>query len=535
MEPITLRELVETCAKKFGELTAFQTKRNERYQKYSYKQVYELASNLAAKLKEIGVCAKDRVAILSENRPEWGISYLAVAAIGAINVPLDARLTRAEVEGLLSDSGATLIIISRELANQHKFSLRSILMEEIEGLAAREMLKENISPDDLAAIIYTSGTTGVPKGVMLTHKNIISDVVATTRLFDLGPRDNFLSVLPLHHTFEATAGFLGPFYMGCTITYAESLKSHNLLKNMQETGVTVMCGVPLLYNLFYQGILREVEEKGQIAKGLFSALMGISRILPFKAIRRKIFSMIHKKLGGKIRFWVSGGAAIDPEVIRGFEIFGITILQGYGLTESAPILTCCTLEDNKIGSVGKAISIVEIKITSEGEICARGPNIMQGYYKRPDLTAEIIKEGWLYTGDVGFVDKEGHVFITGRIKDIIVTGSGVNVYPDELEFLLNKTPGILESCILGVKVKEGVRKGMEDVWAIVVPDREYFKKKNISLDQVEQTIRESVNKLNQKLTGYKRIANVILRDQELPKTTTRKVRKFQVRKEMGIS
>jgi len=530
----TLKDLIEQSADKFRDHTAFQIKRSNQYQKYSFKKVYELASNLSAHLKKSGINPKDRVAILSENRPEWGISYLAVASRGAVSVPIDARLTREEIENLLTDSDAKVIIVSRELAELHKFSQKSILMEEIEKLNNAIMPDVNVLPDDLAAIIYTSGTTGAPKGVMLTHNNIISNVIATTKLFKLGPWDNFLSILPLHHTFETTAGFLGPFYMGCAITYAESLKSNNLLKNMQETGVTIMCGVPLLYSLLYQGILREIEEKGPFVKILFSIMIGISAVLPVEAVRRKIFFIIHKQLGGKIRFWVSGGAAIDPEIIHGFETFGITILQGYGLTESAPILACCTLENNRIGSVGRPLSNVEIKLTSEGEIIAKGPNIMKGYYKRDDLTAEVIKDGWLYTGDVGSIDEEGNVYITGRIKDIIVTGSGVNIYPDEIEFSLKKLPGVKESCVLGVKIKEGVRRGMEEVWAILVPDDEYFKKKNIDQKQAEKIIKEEIDKLNEKLTEYKRIANVIIRNEELPKTTTRKVKRFQVRKEMNI-
>ena len=530
----TLKDLIEQSADKFKNLTAFQIKRGNQYQKYSFKKVYELASNLAAHLMETGINPKDRVAILSENRPEWGISYLAAASLGAVCVPLDARLTREEIENLLADSGAKIIIISSELVKLHKFSIKSILMEELENIKASKMPEANILPDDLAAIIYTSGTTGAPKGVMLTHENIVSNFTATAKLFKLGPGDNFLSILPLHHTFEATAGFLGPFYMGCTITYAESMKSYNLLKNMQETGVTIMCGVPLLYILFYQGILREIEEKGPFVKILFSIMIGVSNVLPNEAVRRKIFFIIHKQLGGKIRFWVSGGTAIDPEIIHGFEIFGITILQGYGLTESAPILTCCTLENNRIGSVGKPLLNVELKLTSEGEIIAKGPNIMKGYYKREDLTAEAIKDGWLYTGDIGRVDWQGYIYITGRIKDIIVTGSGVNVYPDEIEFFLNKLPGVKECCVLGVKIKEGVRRGMEEVWAILVPDVEYFKKKNIDQTESGKAIKKEIDKLNEKLTEYKRIANVIIRNEELPKTTTRKVKRFQVRKEMNL-
>lgn len=474
------------------------------------------------------------MAILSENRPEWAIAYLAVASIGAINVPLDARLSREEVEKLLQDSGAKLILISAGLAKEHKFNLKQLLMEDIEKLKPADLPQARVRPEDLAAIIYTSGTTGAPKGVMLTHENIMSNVTATVKLFNIGPKDNFLSVLPLHHTFEATAGFLGPFYLGACITYAESLKSPNLLANMRETKVTIMCGVPLLYKLFYEGIIREVEEKGIISRALFYLLSGLAKILKPEPIRRRLFFMIHRKLGGKLRFWVSGGAAIDPMIIRGFALFGITILQGYGLTESSPILACCTLRRNRVGSVGRPLSNVELKLTAEGEIIARGPNIMQGYYRRQDLTAEVLKGGWLYTGDVGKIDRDGYVYITGRSKDLIVTGSGVNVYPEEIEFFINRIPGVAESCVLGVKAREGLRRGMEEVWAIVVPDYEYFEKRKMDQPRLEHCLNSEIRKLNQKLTEYKRIANVKIRSIELPKTTTRKVRRFQVKAEMGL-
>jgi long-chain acyl-CoA synthetase len=521
-------------ANKFSRGVAFQIKRAGGYRQYSYRDVYELVSNLAAHLRSQHIDHGDRVAILSENRPEWAIAYLAIASLGAINVPLDAKLAREEVVKLLENSGAKLILTSASLAKEHKFSLRQILMEEIEKLKSADLPAAQVGPADLAAIIYTSGTTGAPKGVMLTHENIMSNVTATVKLFNIGPKDNFLSVLPLHHTFEATAGFLGPFYLGACVTYAESLKSHLLLANMRETRVTIMCGVPLLYKLFYEGILREVEEKGIILRAFFYLLMGLAKIFKPEPLRRLLFWSLHRKLGRGLRFWVSGGAAIDPEIIRGFATFGITILQGYGLTESSPILACCTLRHNRVGSVGRPLSNVKIKLTAEGEITAFGPNIMQGYYKRPDLTAEVLKNGWLYTGDVGKIDRDGYVYITGRSKDLIVTGSGVNVYPEEIEFFVNRIPGVAESCVLGVKAKEGLRRGMEEVWAIIVPDYDYFKKRKLDQQRMEHYLITEIHKLNQKLTEYKRIANVKIRSIELPKTTTRKVRRFQVKAEMGL-
>ena len=533
---LTLRDLLDHGKAEFSDTTAFQMKREGVYQKFTFNDVHRIASNLAAELKRTGIMPGDRVALLSENRPEWPIAYLSVAAMGAVIVPLDAKLTKPEIDHLYNDSGAKLLLISQELQDMYKFSARSMILDKINSLPAGELPQNEIDPDSLAAIIYTSGTTGAPKGVMLSHWNIMSNVIDVISLFDLGPGDNFLSVLPLHHTFEATAGFMAPYSLGVTVTYAESLKSYNLLANMRETKVTVICGVPLLYNLFLQGIMNEVEDKGPIVRALFSALLMLSKTFPNEIFRRRIFSMIHKKFGGHIKFFVSGGAAIDKDVIRSFALFGITVLQGYGLTESSPILTCNSLAHNRPGAAGRPLARVEIKLTERGEIIARGPNIMQGYYKRPDLTAEVLKDDWLYTGDVGTIDADGYLFITGRIKDVIVTGAGVNVYPEEIESFINKIPGIMESCVLGMKVGTGIKKGMEEPWAVIVPDLNYFTKQKKGSDwkSIEQHLKWEIKKLNAKMTEYKRVASVIIRKMELPKTTTRKVRRFEVRKEEGL-
>ncbi|MFH1347123.1 MAG: AMP-binding protein, partial [Candidatus Margulisiibacteriota bacterium] len=434
--------------------------------------------------------------------------------------------------------GAKAAIISQKYAEYIRgtgVEGRGTIMEEFEKLPSHEPRPtSHVTLADTASIVYTSGTTGVPKGVMLTHRNIMSNVVSVASLFDLGPKDNFLSVLPLHHTFETTAGFLGPFHEGCTITYAESLKSYSILRNMRETGVTVMCGVPLLYQLFYDGILREVEEKG-LSK-VFSVLFAVSRF--FKSviganIGKTLFKTVHKKFGGKIRFFVSGGAALDPDVARNFDLMGFIILQGYGLSESSPILTCNTLKKNKIGSVGKAIPGVEIKIAGAepvGEILAFGPNIMMGYYKRKELSSRVVVNGWLHTGDVGYLDEEGFLFITGRSKDVIVTGSGVNVYPEEIEFVLNKIPAVKESCVMGDKVKTGARKGTEEVIALIVPDFE--KLGETSEEFIHKTISEEVRNLNKKMADYKRIARFIIRKEELPKTRLKKIKRFEIKKEI---
>jgi len=540
MEFVTINEMLGRNAEKFRNQVAFQIRQDEGYRKLTFQQVADQAKKIQGILASHGVGYQDRVALISENRPEWGISYLAIAGMGAIVVPLDAMLSKNEILPLLNDSGAKSIILSRKYLDYTRgtgVEGREIVMEEFDSLQGSVGTITEPKLEDTAAIVYTSGTTGVPKGVVLSHKNLMSNVITVASLFDLGPGDNFLSVLPLHHTFETTGGFLGPFNMGCKITYAESLKSYNILKNMQETGVTVMLGVPLLYQLFYDGIHREVEEKG--LKAVFAILFAIAKFFKYVIginIGKKLFKTVHNKFGGKIRFLVSGGAPIDPELIKDFDLMGFTILQGYGMTESSPIITCCDLKHNKIGSVGRAIPGVEVKIMGSdpvGEILAFGPNVMRGYYKRKELTSRVVINGWLHTGDVGYLDEEGYLFITGRSKDVIVTASGVNVYPEEIEHALNKLPAVKESCVMGGMIKEGIRKGTEQVVAIIVPDQEYFAKLGKTEDDaIRQEIEKEIQSFNKRVADYKRIAKLVVRKEELPKTRILKIKRFLLKNEM---
>ncbi len=536
-EYLTLKDLLKQNTRKFSGNLAFQIRRGEEYVKFTYSDAGKLAAGLIAKLKSSGVGKGDKVAILSENRPEWPISYLAVTGMGAVAVPLDSLGTEYDLKGIMAHSEAKGIIVSDKFYDLIKDApnLKFIISmdKDFDGLQdkASEDYGYDVALDDLAAIVYTSGTTGIPKGVMLTHKNITSNVMTGSSLFEFGPEDMFLSVLPIHHMFETVAGFLAPFYCGARITYAESLKSFKLIQNMVETKTTLLIGVPMLYQLFYDGILREVEEKGPAFSFIFKTLRSISRTAKalFRVnIGRALFGQAHKKLGGHFRFWVSGGAAIDPELLKNFDLLGLTIVQGYGLTESSPVISANDLSHNKYGSVGRPLSGVCVKII-DGEIAASGPNIMQGYFKMPEETQKVLRDGWLYTGDVGHIDKDGYLYITGRIKDVIVTSSGLNVYPDEVEFELNKIPYIKESCVIGRK-----RRGNEEVFAVVSPNIEYFEKIGLSIEEnaVFNAIFEMVEKLNEKLPMHKRISGIEVRHSEFPKTSTRKIKRFVVRKEM---
>ncbi|MCX5749711.1 MAG: AMP-binding protein [Candidatus Saganbacteria bacterium] len=556
LERVTIPRMLKDCADKFGPYVALQMKaENGGYKKITYAELHAAVQDIGFFLLKNRINKGDRIALFCENRPEWPFVYFGITSIGAIVVPLDPKLESGEILNLLENSGALMAFCSDTLLSKLENikarvpSLKEILNidKDLEGILSSSyfdaMPVDRAEPDDIASIIYTSGTTGNPKGVMLSHKNILSNVVEIAPIFHMiGPGDNFLSVLPNYHAFETTAGMFCPIYLGATITYAESLKSYSLIKNMQETKVTVLCAVPLLYKLFLDGIKRQVEEKGGFARVLFALLFLLSRLSRlFRAnIGRFLFGMVHRTFGGNIKFFVSGGAAIDPDIIKEFDLMGFTILQGYGLTETAPILSACTLDNNVFGSVGKALPGIEIKISNPnsrgiGEITAKGPNIMKGYYKNPEATAEILRNDWFYTGDLGRIDDKGNIYITGRSKDVIVLGSGVNVYPDEVEFILSKSPFIQEICVFGGSIRKGAKAGTEEVRAAVVPNIEkiadWVLKRNSHLtdDLISEILGKEIDSYGKLLTEYKRVSKYYVSREELPKTATKKIKRFRVK------
>ncbi len=539
MEYKTLKQLLANSSSRFGDITAFQMRKDKKYEGYTYGEVGKIASALRAKLKLLGIGKGDKVAVIGENRPEWPISYLAVTSMGAAAVPLDSLGAEHELIGIIKHSEAKVLIHSNKFDEvARKSGLKLISMEaEIPVLKSSSESFDGfeVFPDDLAAVVYTSGTTGIPKGVMLSHGNLMSNMLNAVSLFEIGPTDRLLSVLPLHHTLE-TMGMLASFYCGAGTTYAESLKSFKLIQNMVDTRTTILIGVPMLYQLFLDGILREVDEKGPLFKFVFSSLMALSGAI--KAVfrvdcGRLFFGTVHRKLGGAFRFWVSGGAAINPDILHAFDRMGLTIVQGYGLTESSPVIAANSLKSNRFGSVGRPIPTVSVRLEN-GEIVAKGPNIMLGYFKMKEETDKVLKDGWLYTGDTGKFDRDGYLYIVGRIKDVIISSSGLNVYPDEIEFELGKIPYIKESCVIGRKVGSGVRKGSEEVFAVVTPNIEYFEKLGLSASEssVHDAIFEAIGRLNEKLPMHKRISGFDVRSTDFPKTSTRKIKRFEVRKEM---
>ena len=414
---LTLKDLFRQSTDEFRNILAFKIRVDENYVDYSYGDIRAYATGLMRMLKELGIGKNDKVAILSENRPQWPMAYFAVTAMGAVAVPLDSMGAASDLQGIIKHSESKVLIFSDKFLDFAKGSgLKLISMDrdfEEAKRKASDDLGYDVTENDTASIVYTSGTTGIPKGVMLSHRNLVVNMMTAVSLFDIGPTDRLLSVLPLHHTLE-TMGMLAPFYCGASVTYSESLKSFKLLQNMADVKPTILIGVPMMFQLFYDGIMREVSEKKPAVRIIFAALLGLSRLarVVFRVnIGKKLFGTVQEKFGGSFRFWVSGGAAISKELLLGLNDLGFLVIQGYGLTESSPVIAANSLWCNRFGSVGKPIPGVSVRIEN-GEIVASGPNIMQGYFKMKEETDKVLKDGWLYTGDVGHLDKAGFLYIT---------------------------------------------------------------------------------------------------------------------------
>ena len=565
MEISTFKDLVNYMGI-FGRKTASQMKQeNSEYKKYTYNEYQRNARYIAVYLDKVKHLKKeDMAAIYAENRPEWLMAYFGIVYNGIWAVPLDAKLSDLEVKNLMLDCGAKYIFLSKALydnissepeimKNVHEFIIfdnishtslpdkRIKTFDQILEEGRKYELKErDVLESDVASLIYTSGTTGTPKGVMLTHKNFSHQIRAISQAIPLSTEDTILSLLPLHHTFQFSVE-LACMYNGTSITYAESFKPNKMLANIRDTEVNIMIAVPLIYEKLYEGIMRQVRNLSfpakQVVLGLYYVTSSLNKLTNNTA-GKNIFGFLRKKAGlNGIKFMISGAAPLNYKVAKGFDILGLTLLNGYGLTESSPVISVNRL-DRKIKneSVGVILDEVEVKIDNpdtdnNGEICAKGPNIMKGYYKNPKATKEVIDSGgWLHTGDIGQIDSDGYLHITGRKKNIIVTPAGKNVYPEEIEDVLNSSPFILESIIVGVP--EGDHSKGEYIYCYVVPDYEHFdtmgKLNGIKItdEYVEKTVDQAVKEISASLPDYKKIKGWRIRREEFAKTSTRKIKRY---------
>jgi long-chain acyl-CoA synthetase len=551
---MTLPEMIRCKAAEFKDHPALIAKGLQGNRIITFYDLGKKVDFLAKGLISYGLAENSTCAILGPNSPEWAIAYLAITYAGGICIPLDSQLTEGKLLRLITDAEVDtvfasskfldyLLDISREsLRLKLIISLTQDLTTTPKGVISfEELLRQGQQvkcplphrvPDDIASIIYTSGTTGKPKGVMLTHRNIFSNIAACYKVMEFR-QERFLSVLPMHHTFECTAGFLLPIYSGSSIIFARSLKPKHILEDLKDGKITVMFGVPLLFQKILDGIHKGISRNPSAQKA-FQILIKAVKIgekLGLDNIGTYCFKDIREIAGfGSLRFLVVGGAPLMPQLCQQFRWLGIKMLQGYGLTEASPVLTFNPVNKPVDESIGKPIPGVEVKVyepdeTGVGELAFRGPMIMKGYYRDSETTQKVLDlNGWLKTGDLGYQDERGYLYICGRSKNVIVTPAGKNVYPEEIEAAVNSRPWILESVVYGQE-----KDNAEEISALIVPDYEaiceYFSTKRLSNQEIHQLIAKEIKIANQTLATFKRIRSFALTDKEFPKTSTRKIKR----------
>lgn len=539
-------DLMQMKSDSHGAVKALSLKDKDEWKELSYIELSRQAKNFGNYLISKGIERGDRIAILSESRPEWGIAFFASIQTGAITVPLDIKLTISELNSILSDCLPRILCVSehyldtaRELKNMIPSIQEIFVIEEkpencdfpsvydVKGPEGN-MGKER-SLDETALIVYTSGTTGNPKGVMITFGNIISQLKDFEQVFRISSEDSLVSILPLNHLLELNVGFLGMLNCGARISYSKSLNPKEIGKVMKEREATYMIVVPLFVKMLKTSVEKEIKKSSKSAQNLFDTMYQIAKYVPIP-VKRLMFKQVIAQFGGKMKGFVCGGATLDVEVGEFFERMGMPIYQGYGLTETSPTITSNTPKFNRIGSVGKPLPSVMVRISDEGEILAKGPNLMKGYYNKPEMTQEVIDEnGWFHTGDIGEFDKDGYLYITGRIKNMIVLGGGKKIFPEEVEAVLEKSPLVKELCVMSVKIQGGSKDGTEEVCVVIVPSDDIAKKYKDDFAGLEKELTDEVNKLAKAgLAPYKCPTVVAVCLEELPKTATRKVKRKDV-------
>ncbi len=552
-----LKEMLEKTGDIYGDRPAykFKTETEGKFRFITHKQFREEINYLGTGLINMNLKGK-RIAVISENRYEWGVAYLAVIAGTGIVVPLDKALPDIEIENLIIRSEVEAIFYSKkydaimeDIKEKKNTNVKYFISMDIEkqenGIYSqaeiikqgkqlmlegnKEFLDSKIDNEAMGTMLFTSGTTAMSKAVMLSHKNICSNLfdIASTIIVD--EDDTFLSFLPLHHTFECTVGFLYPISKGSCIAFCEGIR--HIADNIKEFQITAMISVPILFESMYKKVMKGIEKKGKletVKKGIKISQF----LLKFKIdIRRKLFKEVHENLGGRLRLLVAGGAALDSEAEKGFNELGFTMYQGYGLTETSPVVASEDDKYRRLGSIGKAFPSLDVKIAEPneegiGELIVKGPSIMLGYYQNEEATKEAIDEdGWFHTGDLAKIDKDGYIFISGRKKFVIVLKNGKNIYPEELEALLNKIEGVKESFVYGKPEEDGDYK----ICCKIVYDKELAEAIYGTTDEekIRELIWQEVKKVNKTMPAYKYIRDIILTGDELIKTTTQKIKRFE--------
>lgn len=574
---VTLKDMLSSSVDLFGDNPAFwvKEKKGAPYKSISYKLLENDVKAIGTMLAQMGVGKK--IAVMGQGSYEWICTYIAIVNSGNIAVPIDKELSGAEIENLLKASECDTVFCTKgdckklydikgvenlivmeiygdrtdETANpvytvkdfsrlKDKMQNSNVTLWKDLLLEGEELLKNGdtsfesieIDPDKMTVILFTSGTTGIPKGVVLSHRNITSNIMDVCRVCHVKASDKTLSLLPIHHTYECTLGMLLILYRGASTAFCEGMKY--IPQNMKEAENTIIIVVPRVLEMLHGRISKSVKKQGK--EKLFRNMLNFNRRLKRLHINagRKIFKSVIDEMGGKLRIVITGAAAISPQIYRDFEDMGLTILQGYGMTECTPLISGTPQKAEreryrKAGSVGVTVSTGETKVINKdesgiGEILYRGPNVMKGYYNMPEATAEVIdEEGWLHTGDLGFIDPQGWMYLTGRVKNVIVTATGENVYPEEIEEFVNQNEFIEDSMVFPHKTTEGENVGIQILPAMEPLSEKFGYEPNE--EELNTFFKDLINELNQDLSVYKRIRDVFVRKEDFIRTTTKKIKR----------
>lgn len=539
------------------EQVALQAIGEEGREGFTYAEIDRAIRKIGSLLQSAGVKEGDAVGIIMENHPRWGMAFLAAQSAGSVVVPLDVLHDAATLAELIRHAQCTFLITSEKMLEKFQ-EIQALLPHPLPALLAGKPIEGCLNweealrteagtgplplvkrgPQDPLVLIYTSGTTGNPKGVLLSRENIYSNTVELLKVIQVSPADHVLSVLPLYHVLALMANFIIPLYVGARVTYLDVLEAQRILKAFREERITLFVCVPQFYYLVHGRIMQQLQQQKWFKRWLFRRLLSLSR---FCVVRLRLnagkllFRPVHRPFGSRLRYFGVGGARFESHVAESFRDLGFRFIQAYGMTETAALATVTPPGSPVVGSVGKPLGEVEIRIDDpgedgSGEVLIRGPNVMSGYWRNAEATEDVLRNGWLHSGDLGFLDKNGLLHITGRKKDVIVLSSGKNIYPEEIEHYYQvNCPYIKEICVLGMSDESSGRK-QEKLHGVIVPDWERLRAEQVV--NASDMIRYLLETLSQKLPSYKRLKSFDIRHDPLPRTTTRKIKRFQLQQEL---
>ena len=547
-----LKDMLNKTGRLYADKPAYRIKVEEgKYQIYTHKEVRNMINNLGTALINLGLKGK-RIAVIGENRYEWEIAYLSIVCGTGIVVPLDKSLPANELELLIERSDIEAIFYTKkysDIIQNIKFSEKNKLKHLIsmdsdehgEGIYSqkeliqtgkklieegnKEFLNAQINPKEMNIMLFTSGTTSKSKVVALSHENVCTNLMDIGSVLDVTQEDVFLSILPIHHVFECTVGFLFSLYKGAETVFCDGLR--HIVENLNEYHVTVMACVPGIYERIFMMIRKKLEKQGKIEEILENEEKYKNSSMQKK---KEVFKEIHDMLGGKIKLLISGAAALDKTIEEKYRLLGLNLVQGYGLTETSPVVAVGTNKNYKLGSIGKTVPSVEAKLVDVnddgiGELVVRGSSVMLGYYENEKVNKKSLQDGWFYTGDLAKIDEEGYIFICGRKKSVIVLKNGKNIFPEEMENLVNKIEGIRESFIFG-KIQSNDENNIK-INVKIVFDRDVIKDvyKVEKDEDIYKVLSKKIKEVNQTMPSYKAIRGMILTEEPLIKTTTNKIKR----------